>query len=424
VIGQGASLFRWSAGAALTLHATLLLTTRGVHGGADLTPHLRLIQHMAEDPAIRSVYPPAYHAIGALLLPLSGLAGYPEWFAFASAACLIFAFRGFQRAAGLPDASSALFAVSPYLFALTRCLPKVEVAGYAVALVGLALLMLSRRRVAADVALALCVLCAFFVHTAAALFLGLVGGAIALVRRDRNALLALGAGTLLALPLLAVHVSDGCSPAQALLFSRDDYLRAAPRAAGEIPWLRILLLAGPATLIAALVGAPRLLSRRRELLVVCTVILALYLNELWLAPFGARTTLDLLRGLTLLAIPTAICAGLALEGRPRAALALVGIGAATALATSVWLVPHTCVSKPVDVTQVANFEVDRCMFRWRRHAVRGRKPEPSGASERLQRLQLGPHAVVHGSAARQGATQQRDGLRDLAPHRVGGGDPA
>jgi hypothetical protein len=326
----------------------------------------------------------------------------------------------FQRAAGLPDACAALFAVSPYLFALTRCLPKVEAAGYALTLVGLALL-LERRRGVALAGVAVCVTLAFFVHTAAALLLGLVGGAIALSRRDVGALLALGVGTLLAVPLVATHLMDGCSPAQALLFSRDDYLRAAPRELDAAYAMRVLLLAGPTTLAAAAIGAPRLLGRRRELVWICGLVTALYLNELWLAPFGGRTTLDLLRGLTLLAVPLAICAGLAVEGRPRAAAGLVAAGAAVAGITTLWLVPSTCVSRPVDVEAVAGFEVDRCSFRWRR-APRPAAAAPPGSAG-SQRLQVGPDAVVDRSATQERATQQRDRLVDLAAHRVGRGDP-
>ena len=117
---------------ALGLHAWLLLSTPGVHGGGDLTPHLRLVQHMAEAPAIRNVYPPLYHGLGALLAPHVGLSAYAELFAFLSAAAMIAAFRFFQRATRLPDTATALFALSPYGIALSVCLPKVEAAGYAV----------------------------------------------------------------------------------------------------------------------------------------------------------------------------------------------------------------------------------------------------------------------------------------------------
>jgi len=357
---SGPALFRWSAAGALVFHALLLLTTLGVEGGGDLVPHLRLVQRMAEDPALRNVYPPFYHALGALALPLVGLAAYPEWFAWASAAALIAGFRSFQRAAALPDAAAALFAWAPYGFALTRCLPKVEAAGYAVAFLGLALLL--RRRL---VGLALALAAAFWVHTAAALFLGLAGGVLALARREPRALAALAAGSLGAAPLVAVHVAAGCSLAEALLFSQGDYLRAAPRAANLEHWDRVLVLANPIALAAAVAGAARLWREHRAVAVLCAVVVVLYLNELWLAPFGARTTLDLLRGLTLLAAPVAIAAAVHLEESPGATLALVGASAVLAVLAAGWVVPEACVSKPVDVERVAHFEVDRCAFRWR-----------------------------------------------------------
>ena len=116
---SGTAIFRASAAGALAFHALLLLYSDGLQGGADSVPHLRLVQLMGEEPGLHNVYPPAYHVFGALAAPLVGLAAYPEWFAWLSAAALIAGFRAFQRAAGLPDAAAALFAWSPYAFALT-----------------------------------------------------------------------------------------------------------------------------------------------------------------------------------------------------------------------------------------------------------------------------------------------------------------
>lgn len=384
---SGRALFRWSAAGALVFHALLLLRTHGVEGGGDLVPHLRLVQRMAEDPALRSVYPPFYHALGALAAPWVGLAAYPEWFAWASAAALIAGFRSLQRAAGLPDAAAAIFAWAPYGFALTRCLPKIEAAGYALAFLGLALVF--RRRY---VALAATLAATFWVHTAAALFLGLAGGVLALARREPRALAALAVGTLGAVPLVAAHLAAGCSLPEAVLFSRGDYLRAAPRLANLAQWDRLLVLANPIALVAAVAGASRLWREHRTVAVLCVLITVLCLNELWLAPFGARTTLDLLRGLTLLAVPVAIGAAIHLEERHSGAVALVGASAVLAVLASGWVVPDVCVSKPVDVGGVARFEVDRCTFRWRvahpaPRASRGARAEPSQvlADRRVQR---------------------------------------
>ena len=170
----------WScAVGAMGLHALLVFSAPELRGGADLLPHLRLVQLMGEAPALRNVYAPAYHALGALVSPLTGIILYQKVFTLAAAAIWIAAFRFFQRAADLPSASSALFALAPYSFALSSCPPKVEVLGYALAF--LALGLLARRRYAAVAAV---VATTFWVHTASALFLGIAGGVFALASRD------------------------------------------------------------------------------------------------------------------------------------------------------------------------------------------------------------------------------------------------
>jgi hypothetical protein len=390
---SGYALFRASAIAALALHAALLWARPGLHGGGDLRPHLRLIERMAEDPGLHNVYPPAYHALGALLAPLADPAAYAQGFAWLAAAALIAAFRVFQRSAGLPDAASALFAWSPYTFALTACLPKIEVAGYACALLGLAALCRNRYAL-----VSLSLLAAFFVHTAAALFLGLCGGVLALARRDPRGLAALAVGSLLALPLIGAHLAEGCSLAQALLFSEGDYLRAAPRRFDPGHPLRALLLANPIALALAARAVPALRREHREVAWVCAAIAALYANELWLLPFGARTTLDLVRGLSVFAIPVAIAAGIALRGKPRAALAAVAASAALTLALLRFAVPATCVSQPVDLTSIDRIEVQRCVFRWR-----GPAPARSGRGAELP--QVVPDRGVEGPAQLERPTQ-------------------
>jgi hypothetical protein len=384
---SGPGLFRASAIAALALHAALLWGRPGVHGGGDLRPHLRLIQRVAEDPGLYNVYPPAYHAIGALLSPLVDPGAYVQAFGWLAAAALIAAFRVFQRSAGLPDAAAALFAWAPYSFALTWCLPKIEVAGYACALLGLAALCRDRHVLAS-----LALLAAFFVHTAAALFLGLCGGVLALARRDLRGLAALAVGSIFALPLVGAHLAAGCSLAQALLFSEGDYLRAAPRATDPSHYLRALLLANPIALLLAGRGTPSLLRGHREIAYVCAVIALLYANELWLLPFGARTTLDLVRGLTVFAVPVSIAAGVALRGRPRLALATVAASAVLNLGVLRFTVPGTCVSQPIDLASVGQIEVQRCMFRWR-------GPQPWGRVEG-QALRDAPGAPGVGGSGR------------------------
>ena len=358
---RAGGLWFWgSATAAIAFHALLLFGPDGLRGGADLRPHLRLIQLMGEAPALRSVYPPAYHALGALLAPWVGLALYPKLFALASAAALIGGFRVFQRAAGLPDATAAIFAWAPYTFALSWCLPKVEAAGYALALVALG--QLSKRRYPALAAL---VVATFTVHTAAALFLGLCGGVLALVQRDRRALLALTAGALASTPLFAAHLAAGCTLAQAFLFSQGDYLRTTDHIGSLADWDTLVALASPVALGAALVGAPLLWREQRAVALTGGVIIALYLNELWLAPFGARTTLNLMRGLTVLAIPVSLAAGMAVAKRPRWAGAVIAACAIWAIGTAALVVPGSCSVRSIRLVEIDSLRVDRCTFRWK-----------------------------------------------------------
>jgi hypothetical protein len=358
-------VFQACAGLALALHAALLLATPGLVGGADLVPHLRLIEWMGEAPALRNPYAPAYHALGALLVPALGFAGYVKLFSFAAAAALLAGFRAFQRAAGLPEASAALFALSPYLLSLSHCAPKVEAAGYGIALAGLAAL-LGGRAVLAALALA----GAFWVHTAAALLLGLAGGVLCLVRRDGRGLAALAAGTLVASPLPLAHLRAGCSLAEALLLSEGDYLRSRPLA--SLALLDVVVwLAGPLSLALAALGARALWARDRAVAALCGLLVVLYANELWLAPLGRGTTLSLLRGLTVLAIPVAAAAGVALDARPRWRPWAIGAAALWLLASALHAVPRACFVRPIAKLELRDLSVDRCTFRWQGPNLRG-----------------------------------------------------
>ncbi len=367
---RSARLFRISAAGALVLHATLLFATEGIHGGADLRPHLRLVQQMAEDPALRTVYAPAYHALGSIFEPWLGLAGLTKLFAFAAAAALIAGFRSFQRAANLPDLASALFAWSPYAFALTWCIPKIEVAGYALAFTGLGWL-LGKRYLAAAIALA----ATFFVHTAAALFFGLCGGVIALAQRDGRALIALAVGSLGAAPLFTAHLVAGCSLAETFLFSSGDYLRSAAGASSNARLARIAILAGPIGILAGATGASALWRRNRPVALMSGIVFVLYWNELWLAPFGMGSTLNLLRGLTWLAIAVAIPAGVALDARRQLAPWILALCALWAGASSLWVVPNSCYTQTFTTTEIRATAVDRCTFRWRN--VKHEPPKPN-----------------------------------------------
>lgn len=347
------------AGAALGLHAVRLGASPGLHGGGDLLPHLRLIELMAQEPALRNVLAPGYHVLGALVAPLVGLAAYPKLFAVAAAALSLVAFRAFQRSAGLPDAVAILFVLWPYHFTLSWSLPKVEVAGYAG--VYLALATLLRRRYGL---LALLVGGSFWLHTASALLLGLSCGVLALARRDGRALGALALGTLGALPLLGAHLAAGCSLQQALLFGEGDYLHVATHRHSFHRWPLILALASPPILVAALFGAPATWRRWRAVAVLCAASLALYLQELWLAPFQMSTTVTLDRGLSVLALPACVAAGVLAATRPRLAPWLLlgaGLWCGTAAVT---LAPRLLYWRPVALQEIRDLRLVRCRLGW------------------------------------------------------------
>ena len=317
------------------------------------------MHQMAEEPGLRSVYAPAYHALGALVGSVSSPTVAVKLLAFGSLALLLFGFRRFQVATGLPDVSAALFCWIPYSFALTWCIPKVEAAGYGLAFFGLAWIWQGHhRRVAIALALA------FYVHTGSALFLGLMGGIAALVLRDRRTLAALAVGCVLAAPLFVAHASAGCSLAEMLLFSRGDYLRSTD-GWSSFPMLgRIFALAGPLAVGCAVLGAAALWNRHRAVAAVAGVAVVLWANELWLAPFGTRTTLNLLRGLTVLAFPIAAAGGVYLAHRPQAARAVLVASALWAVGCAWLAVPGSCHREPVQWEQQDRIVVDRCTFRW------------------------------------------------------------
>lgn len=369
--------FRASAALALVLQALIAFGWPGLHGGEDLVPHLRLVERTAEAPGLHNVYAPAFHVLGALLAPAVGIAHWPGLFAFLGAAALLAGYRYFQRSAGLPAASAALFCFVPYLLSLSWCIPKIEAAGYALTLVGLGLL-LRDRHVLVSIVLAL----AFLVHTAAALILGLAGGVLALARRDVRGLAALGGGTLLASPLFAAHLAAGCTLREAFLFSRDDYLRdVAPWSFATDPG-GLLLLAGPIALALAMLGAAPLWRRSRPVAITCAALLVVYANEIWLTPFGMGTTLDLRRGLTVLAIPLASSAGMALAARPRLELPALALSGVFLVFASLFVVQRACYVRAVDVAETRELVVQRCVFRWSGPAYRpGGLPQqaPGGA---------------------------------------------
>lgn len=146
-------------------------------------------------------------------------------------------------------------------------------------------------------------------------------------------------------------------------------------------------------------------ARNRSAAIACAVLAILYLNELWLAPFGVRTTLDLLRGLSVLAIPVAAAAGILLARDRRIAVAAVAGSAIIAAAATLWVVPETCVSKPVDLATVSTLSVDRCQFRWRRASPRATRPQAAVLGGSSELAQIGTDRVRMGSLEREGAAQ-------------------
>jgi hypothetical protein len=369
--GPGAERAFWlCVAASLALHALVLFGTPELHGGADIVPHLKLIQLMGEEPGLRNVYAPAFHVLGALAAPVVGLENFPKLFGLAGVLALLAAFRFFQRSARLPAESAALYALFPYLFALSWSLPKVEVFGYALLLAGLGL-MLRRRHL--GVALVLAV--SFAVHTASALLLGFTAGVLALARADWRGIAALAVGTLGFLPLLVAHMADGCTPAQALLFSQDDYLRATTNWSSFAIMDVIVLLASPCALVLAAFGARALWRRDRPVAITCGAIVLLYLNELWLAPLATRTSMDLFRGLSALAIPVSVSAGVALAELPRLRPWLLAFCALWAGLSVVYVVPRSYHVRVVELHELDYIRVERCTFGW------------SGPSKHRRRIQ-------------------------------------
>ncbi len=354
------NLFWLAAALALALHAALAFARDGIWGGGDLVPHLRLIEQTRADPGLHNTYAPAYHLLGAWLAPLLSVALFTQLFAVAAAALLIAGFRSFQRAAGLPDTAAAIFALTPYLLSLSWCTPRVEAAGYGLLLFGLAALLRGRARLAAALLAA-----TFAVHTASALLFGLAGGVLCLARRDGRGLVALAVGSLLASPLLAAHLSAGCSFAEALLFARGGYARGLDEALLPDAWPWLLPLINPVAALCALLGAAALWRSHRAVGILCLVLALVYLNNLWLAPFGRRTLVTLLRGLSLLAIPVAICAGSTAARSPRIRVWVIGLSAAWALLASFEIAPRACFVRRIELAEIRGVEVERCSFRWR-----------------------------------------------------------
>jgi len=347
------SLFYGCAALALLLHLALIFGRSGLWGGGDLIPHLRLIQTTNLHALLHNTYAPAYHVLGALATRFVDLALYPKFAALLAAVLLIAGFRFFQRAAALPSSCSAIFCLTPFALSLSWCTPRIEVAGYGLLLFGLGFQLRGRR-----VALAILLAVTLYTHTASALLFGITAGVLALARRDKRDLMALAVGSLAALPLLAAHLSAGCSIPEAFLFAHGGYARAMTEPLFPPNWPWILPLAGPAGVLAAGLGARQTWLEHRAIGILCAALL-------WLAPFELRTLVTLLRGLSLLAIPIAIAAGVFAARTPKHAVATIGATVAFAIAASVWIVPKACYVRAIDLAEIEAIAVDRCQFVWR-----------------------------------------------------------
>jgi len=378
-------------GLAVLLHAFLLFGREGVWGGGDLVPHLRLIQTVAASPGLYNTYAPAYHWLGAALSPALGLELYTKLFALGAALLLIAGFRSFQRAAGLPDASTAIFALTPYLLSLSWCVPRVEAAGYALLLFGLGFLVRGRR-VALAAALAAC----FYVHTAAALLFGLTAGILALARRDPRALVALALGTLGAAPLVIAHLGAGCTFAQALLFAPGGYARSLGEALLPENWPWLAPLASPVALLAAALGAGASWRRSRPLACFAAALVALWATNFWLAPFGIRTLVTPLRGLSVLAIPVAMSAGLWCAEKAWREAVVLAACAALAVIACPFIVPKACYVRPIALAELDGVRVARCEFLWQAAPLAAAAAPPAPAPS------AGPPAVRLAGAVSDG----------------------
>ena len=99
--------------------------------------------------------------------------------------------------------------------------------------------------------------------------------------------------------------------------------------------------------------------------IVALVVVLLCTNELWLGLLGVGSTLNLLRGLTILAFPLAAAAGVFVAGlSPRAGAGVVAACALLAVASSAVALPGSCHRVAVDAERLPALELDRCTFRW------------------------------------------------------------
>ena len=83
-----------------------------------------------------------------------------------------------------------------------------------------------------------------------------------------------------------------------------------------------------------------------------------------------------LRGLSVLAIPVAMSAGLWAAARRWREATLLGLCAAYALLACPWVVPKACYVRPIALAELDGVHVERCEFLWRAAPAAAAAPAP------------------------------------------------
>jgi hypothetical protein len=185
--------------------------------------------------------------------------------------------------------------------------------------------------------------------------------------------------------LWIAHLGAGCSFAQALLFAPGGYARSLVEELLPPQWPWLAPLANPVALLAAVPGARATWQRSRPLGWLAAALLALWATNFWLAPFGIRTLVTPLRGLSVLAIPVALCAGVWGAERARREAVLLGLSAIFAVVSLPLVVPHACYVRRIALAEIEGVHVNRCEFLWRAAPRAAAAPGSSGAAVRPPR---------------------------------------
>jgi hypothetical protein len=126
----------------------------------------------------------------------------------------------------------------------------------------------------------------------------------------------------------------------------------------------VAALAAPLVVALAVPGGRHLWRNQRSLAWACLALLVVGTNAIWLAPFGLRTGVDLIRGLSLVSIAVAIPAGFILTRGVRLRQVVLGLWALWLIGCTVWAMPRACHTRPISLVAVNELEVARCQFAW------------------------------------------------------------